>query len=415
MGLLFEERQGPLILSWDHVGPKSSVHDGDDKSRTSRKKGSGALDFVSKLPLPCCKELWESRDLDRWEELARSAIETERQQQIPVLQQHGGISTNPVNTLAQARDAIPFGSNLVSAIPLDLFQSSILLTYNFLAARSVLNRPQGSALTAASVDSSLTKNTIFCQRLLQLVEGPQSQAPAQDQDRVPSPPQQILSFTISLYTATQYAPVRDLLLVAGNSWIFGRKAENEEDFLAAKKRLDLWLRSGEVITAVSAAWDAMRMRLGKEDDTCADMNLLHGYWALYVLGVICWAFTMKDQLITTALDKADEEDSMNDDGETRSSTEPEPRRQQRHQQQHQQEGHQNSTTAITTSMRKIDLILVLGRLQKKLTSKPATPCATDVADPVAATAAFGIRDKMVLGGLLDEAAGVLSRLIGSLE
>ena len=111
------------------------------------------------------------------------------------------------------------------------------------------------------------------------------------------------------YLALHHTPLRDLLAVGGDSWVFSQKVLPATSFHEHQKRLKLWVTASgngtassngtlAGLSAASATVYAARAVLGFLDrhhpgapnpaaPWSADMS---DYWALYVCALICWAF-----------------------------------------------------------------------------------------------------------------------------
>jgi len=91
-----------------------------------------------------------------------------------------------------------------------------------------------------------------------------------------------------------------LLVVSGESWIMGKKLENEAEFQEAKRTLRAWVDSNSQSRV--AFWHATqlirtRAKFTLSDSTNTelfvsfhDTQMLHEPWALYLAALICWAY-----------------------------------------------------------------------------------------------------------------------------
>ena len=87
-------------------------------------------------------------------------------------------------------------------------------------------------------------------------------------------------------------PIRQLLVVSGESWIMGKKLENEGEFQDAKRNLRVWVESN--LESRVALWHALRLIRGcakfmPTDSTNTglfvsfhDTQMLHEPWVLYL-------------------------------------------------------------------------------------------------------------------------------------
>jgi Fungal specific transcription factor domain len=201
---------------------------------------------ISTLPWPCNDNLWECKSAEKWAELS-SPYEN-------ILLPAASVSTynNP---------------NL-----LDPFRSRLVLTY-------LSNKPSPN-----EGDSDI-ELTAFCKKLTKLE---------------PSVRYAATEFDIHAHIALQHIPIRSLLIVSGESWLFGKKLENQDDFHSAKSQLRDWTGSSNAQTALWHASALLRMVFHPEPDTVAQsaddggatdrtMGMLHEQWCVYIAGLICWA------------------------------------------------------------------------------------------------------------------------------
>lgn len=107
------------------------------------------------------------------------------------------------------------------------------------------------------------------------------------------------------YLALHYTPLRDLLAVSGDSWLFSRKLLDPEDFRRRKASVRSWSSS---VHAGAACTFAAKALLGffQTNDDAPDTPTsptergqqgggewhtsdISDYWALYVCALICWS------------------------------------------------------------------------------------------------------------------------------
>ena len=133
----------------------------------------------------------------------------------------------------------------------------------------------------------------------------------------------LVEFTYHALVAAFYTPVHKLLIVSGESWLYGRKLEDEADFRDAKSALRKWVDAGtpdkihaaeaDVLKAVWHAAKALALVIGlpsptpypaitiegtgfsseeqsSVDDVRPPLNVLHESWSVYLCGLICWAY-----------------------------------------------------------------------------------------------------------------------------
>lgn len=109
-----------------------------------------------------------------------------------------------------------------------------------------------------------------------------------------------LNFTFHAREMARNTPIRQLLVVSGESWIMGKKLENEAEFQNAKKNLRVWVESN--FESRVAFWHALRLIRGSAqfiptDSTNTglfvsfdDSPMLHEPWVLYLAALVCWAY-----------------------------------------------------------------------------------------------------------------------------
>ena len=109
-----------------------------------------------------------------------------------------------------------------------------------------------------------------------------------------------LSFNFHAREMARNTPIRQLLVVSGESWIMGKKLENEGEFHEAKKNLRVWVESN--LESRVALWHALRLIRGcanfmPTDSTNTglfvsfrDTQMLHEPWVLYLAALVCWAY-----------------------------------------------------------------------------------------------------------------------------
>ncbi|KAI1438467.1 hypothetical protein GGR50DRAFT_640079 [Xylaria sp. CBS 124048] len=105
------------------------------------------------------------------------------------------------------------------------------------------------------------------------------------------------------YLALHHTPLRDLLAVSGDSWLFSRKILDPEDFQRRKANVKTWSSSVYAEVAFTFAAKALVIFLDTNDNATPDSQSLTGrnqpgewntsdisdYWALYVCALICWS------------------------------------------------------------------------------------------------------------------------------
>ena len=190
--------------------------------------------------LPCEDELWSASPVEKWESTAAATINTKE---------------------ASTPRSVP-----EEAMHVDIFRARFLLSHT---------------LTAAP--SSTTEFQPFDQ-----LHGILHQ-----QQRF------VADFTYHSLTFARLTPIRTLLTVAGESWVLGRKVENEVEFQNAKITLRRWIETAQQST--DALWHAtqlLRLLIEPQDLSVGERPtllrfqstyVLHEEWTLYLATLICWA------------------------------------------------------------------------------------------------------------------------------
>lgn len=97
----------------------------------------------------------------------------------------------------------------------------------------------------------------------------------------------------------KHTPLRALLIVSGESWVFGKKLEHESEFQESKQKLRAWVNIGS--DSLVAFWHALKIIRGQlvspfNDNNTAEIDspfeptkMLHQPWTMYLAALICWA------------------------------------------------------------------------------------------------------------------------------
>jgi hypothetical protein len=94
-------------------------------------------------------------------------------------------------------------------------------------------------------------------------------------------------------------PIRQLLVVSGESWLMGKKLENEAEFQDAKLNLRAWVTSNRESRV--ALWHATQLLRSRAKFTSGptntelsvsleDTHMLQEPWAMYIAALVCWAY-----------------------------------------------------------------------------------------------------------------------------
>ncbi|TVY43321.1 Zinc finger protein [Lachnellula subtilissima] len=86
------------------------------------------------------------------------------------------------------------------------------------------------------------------------------------------------------YLALNHTPLHDLLAIAGDTWIFGKKITPPSAFNDALQRIKIWSSSIAAAQATQHACRVLSLTLN------CQANCITDYWSVYVCVLICWAF-----------------------------------------------------------------------------------------------------------------------------
>jgi hypothetical protein len=95
------------------------------------------------------------------------------------------------------------------------------------------------------------------------------------------------SVTAHSCLALYNTPVHDLLAVAGDTWVFGKKLTPPSAFHSAQTRLKTWASS---LNAATATLHACRIIPSLLTQQSQPAPCLSNYWAYYTAALICWTF-----------------------------------------------------------------------------------------------------------------------------
>jgi hypothetical protein len=87
-------------------------------------------------------------------------------------------------------------------------------------------------------------------------------------------------------------PLHDLLAIAGDTWVFGKKLTPPSAFHSAQSRLKTWSTSLNAATATLHACHLLSTMLSLPS-TFRPAPCISDYWAYYVSALICWAFSSR--------------------------------------------------------------------------------------------------------------------------
>jgi hypothetical protein len=96
-----------------------------------------------------------------------------------------------------------------------------------------------------------------------------------------------------IYLALHHTPLHDLLAIAGDTWVFGKKITPPAAFQSAQFRLKVWSSSLNAAAATQHACHILSLVLSQpySDETQSYSAFsISDYWAVYTSALICWAF-----------------------------------------------------------------------------------------------------------------------------
>ncbi|EXJ95707.1 hypothetical protein A1O1_00830 [Capronia coronata CBS 617.96] len=195
-----------------------------------------SLDLRYKVPLPCPRELWETSPIETWLEAA---------------------SKNDMSKQPNTGNAADFPADW----PHDFFQVQV----------GVATNPELS----------------YGQFLPQ-------------KDQLPGDSAARLAFNYHLHEMARHTPIRQLLVVSGESWVLGKKLESEAEFQTAKRNLRAWIDANR--ESRISLWHATQLIRSRaqfivSDSANTDLavsfldtHMLHEPWGLYLAVLVCWAY-----------------------------------------------------------------------------------------------------------------------------
>ncbi|EED17685.1 C2H2 finger domain protein, putative [Talaromyces stipitatus ATCC 10500] len=221
---------------------------------------------ATKIPFPCCAELWESKDLSQWVSLARSYVSLSLPSAAASIHRLSGLR--------------PEG--------LDYFQAFLILTYSF-------------SSYVDTEDEGLPNNPLNA--LITFFQGQPGSHHSQ------------ILFSYHTLMAVRYTPLHTLLTVSGESWLFNQKIAQEGEFWSAKTKLRQWVSDTDDVK--KAIWHAVRAlhyaihspEWQSSTATPITVNtawtrnvpviksaaagpstMLQATWSVYTCVLICWAY-----------------------------------------------------------------------------------------------------------------------------
>lgn len=228
---------------------------------------------TTNIPFPCNSDLWESRDLDEWLDLARAYISLS----LP----SAAVSINRMQGL--------------SSDQFDHFQAFLLLAYNI------------SSRAAEPPGSEDSPNDPLNTLIVALEDGNRN-----DPTR---PPHTQTLFSYHTLMAARHTPLHTLLTVSGESWLFNQKLAQEGEFRAAKTELRQWVSdTDDVKKAMWHAVRALRYVLDNNNTAAAaatnPSNMLQANWSIYICILICWAYGFEPTSTMPPPSKDEPEESL---------------------------------------------------------------------------------------------------------
>jgi hypothetical protein len=199
-------------------------------------------DIKSEMPFPCEDELWESSPIEDWVNKATKFDNID-------------LSTAAHQALSDTPPQV------------DVFSSRLILSHIATAPGDQNNGQEAIAIL---------------QRNLNRHGSPFTQ------------------FSFHALLTARSTPVRQLLMVSGETWLFGKKVDSETDFLNALQGLRQWV--DDTTRCLKALWHATsllriafdtstRPTFDPDHPTYNDrrLNMLQEEWSIYLAALVCWA------------------------------------------------------------------------------------------------------------------------------
>ncbi|KAK5345320.1 hypothetical protein LTR61_010887 [Exophiala xenobiotica] len=194
------------------------------------------------------------------------------------------------------------GPSLRCTIPLpcseELWETSPVEAWVQVATNTDAYKPRASRLEQAS---ATTMDYFQSQVALAAAQGsPDHGSPPQTDQGGSVDTSACLTFNRHVVEMARNTPIRQLLVTSGESWILGRKLENEAEYQEAKRNLRAWANSN--LESRVAFWHATqlirsRVQFIYSEPTKTDLvvtfqstHMLQEPWALYLAALICWAY-----------------------------------------------------------------------------------------------------------------------------
>jgi len=108
-------------------------------------------------------------------------------------------------------------------------------------------------------------------------------------------------FNYHVFQMAKHIPIRNLLIVAGESWLLDRKVEQEAEYIQAKHVMREWVNQAippitknHIPDILHAHWHALKVLRMVVDPTegpyaFRSTNMLHEDWSIYLAILVCWA------------------------------------------------------------------------------------------------------------------------------
>lgn len=199
-------------------------------------------DIQSEMPFPCNDDLWESSPIEDWVLNAPKFNNIDLSTAV-----HQALSANPPKV--------------------DVFSSQLILSH-IVAGPGDKNHDEGA--------------TAILQRNLDTQGSPSTR------------------FSFHALLTARNTPVRQLLTVSGETWLFGKKVDSEAEFVNAMRDLRRWV--DDTAQSRKALWHATnllriafntsaRPTLDRDHPSYSDrrLNMLHEEWSIYLAALVSWA------------------------------------------------------------------------------------------------------------------------------
>ncbi|KAH0544870.1 hypothetical protein GP486_008486 [Trichoglossum hirsutum] len=217
------------------------------------------------LYLPCPKQVWDCNSPDEWANMRNLAPQESSQ------------LSDAVKVLASAGP---------QPQPLGEFASALTLTSLMSIAIAIDQEDSDHVAATASASGKRKDLESSYERWWHSYFNSSRGSNSTVTTRTPRDPGTLLMYHMALLTL--HTDIRDLLTVAGESFVFGQKRQ-KADYLQAKRDLRSWANTPSA--AAKAAWHAAKiLRIALSATEKASAMTLTTHWCMHIAGLVCWAY-----------------------------------------------------------------------------------------------------------------------------